>query len=286
MKEDGERAREKADKRNTYLMREGGKFLHGKDCTFADPEVIFPGSAAASTLPEVEIEKRLQEFTQRKQLLRTNPSLYISKTRLSVRHLPLTATDRTLKRLAIHATREFEAEVKRDEREPLSRTEAQDDTLSPAIAAREANGIKGKQRKFGSGFKERVTVVVQSKLVRQTEKIDPLTGLGKSKGYGFLEMRTHKDALRVLRWANNNPAVGPLMAEWWKQELEDMVEKTSKALEVARAAGEANKGESVDALESRLKKLKARTQESGADKGAMKGKTLFIEFSVENVQVS
>lgn len=28
MKEDGERAREKADKRNTYLMREGGTFLY------------------------------------------------------------------------------------------------------------------------------------------------------------------------------------------------------------------------------------------------------------------
>lgn len=187
--------------------------------------------------------------------------------------------------MAIHATREFEAEVKRGEREPLSRTESQDDTLSPAIAAREANGIKGKPRKFGNSFKERITVVVQSKLVRQTEKVDPLTGLGKSKGYGFLEMRTHKDALRVLRWANNNPVVGPLMNDWFKQELEEMTDKVAKSLEAARAAGTEHKGESVEALELRLKKLKARTQETGADKAAMKGKTLFIDFSVENVQV-
>lgn len=281
MKEDTERLRNAADKRNTYLMREG---------------VIFPNSPAAEGLPESEIEKRQASFNSRKALLRGNPSLYISKTRLSIRQLPLFATDRTLKRLAIHAVKAFDKEVADGEREGLARAEEMDATMSAAIAARgDKSGGKGKGK---GGKKERETAVIQSKIVRQTEKLDPVTGQGRSKGYGFLEMRSHKDALKVLRWANNNPEVGPLMWEWWKVELGDMKERAEKALTAARkreeepqkeAAKENKKGlESVEELESRLKKLDSRLEEgdSRSGGGMRGGKTLIIEFSIENVQVS
>ncbi|OXG10851.1 nucleolar protein 4 [Cryptococcus neoformans Tu259-1] len=280
MKEDTERLRNAADKRNTYLMREG---------------VIFPNSPAAEGLPESEIEKRQASFNSRKALLRGNPSLYISKTRLSIRQLPLFATDRTLKRLAIHAVKAFDKEVADGEREGLARAEEMDATMSAAIAARgDKSGGKGKGK---GGKKERETAVIQSKIVRQTEKLDPVTGQGRSKGYGFLEMRSHKDALKVLRWANNNPEVGPLMWEWWKVELGDMKERAEKALTAARkreeepqkeAAKESKKGlESVEELESRLEKLDSRLEEgdSRSGGGMRGGKTLIIEFSIENVQV-
>ncbi|WWD21915.1 hypothetical protein CI109_106403 [Kwoniella shandongensis] len=290
MKEDSERSRNAGDKRNTYLMREG---------------VIFPNSPAAESLPESEIEKRQQSFNARKTLLRSNPSLYISKTRLSIRQLPLFATDRTLKRLAIHAVRTFDDEVKSGDRQGLDRSEEMDETLSAALAAR-------KDSKKGKG-KERETVVIQSKVVRQTEKVDALTGQGRSKGYGFLEIKSHKDALKVLRWANNNPDVGKLMWDWWKVELGDIKERTEKLLVAARkkAAGgagdeaadsdaeeekkkskkdadkEKKGGESVEELEARLKKIEGRLEE-GDDRsgGGMRGgKTLMIEFSIENIQV-
>jgi len=259
LKEDAEHARQKGDKRNTYLMREG---------------VVFPNSPAAASLPDAEVEKRQAAFNARKALLRSNPSLYISKTRLSVRQLPLFVTDRGLKRLAIHAIREFDAEVKAGTREGLTRLEESDDTLSPALAARKS--------KRG----ERPTAVIQSKVVRQTEKLDPLTGAGRSKGYGFLELRSHKDALKVLRWANNNAAVGPLVWEWWVAELKEIKERADKALAKARA-GEESK-ESVEELEARVKKLSERLAEGDERSGGgmRGGKTLLIEFSIENVQVS
>ncbi|OCF34024.1 nucleolar protein 4 [Kwoniella heveanensis BCC8398] len=283
MKEDGERARNAGDKRNTYLMREG---------------VIFPNSPAAASLPEAEVEKRQASFNARKTLLRSNPSLFISKTRLSIRQLPLFATDRTLKRLAIHAVRAFDTEVREGNREGLARIEEQDETLSAAIAARKNSGAGSKKGK------ERETVVIQSKIVRQTEKVDPLTGSGRSKGYGFLEMRSHKDALKVLRYANNNPEVGALMWTWWKDEMKELKERTERALVAARKreeGGAANseaakesqgksegKGkESVEELEARVKRLEQRLGE-GDDRsqGGMRGgKTLLIEFSVENIQV-
>lgn len=262
LSEDAQRARERGDKRNTYLMREG---------------VVFPNSPAAAALPPAEVEKRQLAFNARKTLLRSNPSLYISKTRLSIRNLPLFITDRGLKRLGIYAVREFDAEVKKEAREPLSRIEEQDDTMSPALEARTSKKKRG----------ERPTSVVQSKVVRQNEKLDPLTGSGRSKGYGFLELRSHKEALKVLRWANNNPAVGPLVWEWWIEELKDIRERCRVALEKARAEGVKEGKEGVEELESRLKKLDARLAE-GDDRsqGGMRGgKTLLIEFSIENVQV-
>lgn len=256
--EDNQRAREKGDKRNTYLMREG---------------VVFPNSPAAAALPASEIEKRQGAFNARKTLLRSNPSLYISKTRLSVRQLPLFVTHRGLKRLAIYAVRAFDDEVKAGTREALSRIEQEDDTVSPAL--------EGRKLKKG----ERQTAVVQSKIVRQNEKVDPLTGQGRSKGYGFLELRSHREALKVLRWANNNAAVGPLLWEWWSTELADLRERARKELAAVKD-GKTGK-ESAGELEARLKKLDGRVAEGDERSGGgmRGGKTLLIEFSIENVQV-
>lgn len=258
-------------------------------------------------MPEAEVAKRQDAFNARKTLLRSNPSLYISKTRLSIRQLPLFVTDRTLKRLAIHAIRTFDAEVEASTREPLNRAEETDETVSEAIKSRTSKKKRG----------ERDTAVIQSKIVRQTEKTDPITGQGKSKGYAFLEMRTHKDALKVLRYANNNPEVGKLMLEWYKIELGEMLEKAKKELRKKRegksqpaAASDAassdededdkdekkkekksveketkaEDGQTEEDLEARVKKIESGLQER--QDGMRGGKTLLMEFSIENVQVS
>lgn len=284
--------------------------------------VIFANAPAASTLHPVELEKRLASFNSRKTLLSSNPSLYISKTRLSIRQLPLFCTDRVLKRLAIYAARQFDKEVKASEREGLDDDEKRDGTLSAAVAKQE-----GKEKKKGKA--ERDTIVIQAKVVRASDRVDPLTGLGKSKGYGFLELRTHQDALKVLRWANNNPEVETLMRDWFAAEVKDLVERTKKAVDEVRlkeltGAGAAEeeakpkkprKGkqrkveeseddelpkaaaskltppgqEDLGELEARLGRLKDKEREltgqmDGGRKVEMK-KTLIVEFSIENVQV-
>ena len=61
--------------------------------------------------------------------------------------------------------------------------------------------------------------VKHAKIVRQMECVDPITSKGQSKGYGFLEMNTHADASRVLRWENNHPGIGMLFDEWWRDEV-------------------------------------------------------------------
>lgn len=224
---------------------------------------ILPNTPAAQTLGPAELEKRTSSFNARRALLRSNPSLYVSKTRLSVRQLPLFVSERLLKRLAKHSIRTFNAEVKAGTRQGLTVDELREVRPADEDDEPDPRGGKGKGKVKGG----RDTGVKQSKIVRQQDRVDPLTGKGRSKGYGFLELSRHADALRVLRWANNNPEVGTLFAEWWKEELEDMIAAEKKAKKE----------------DGRLERLKAEL-ESGVQQKKAKG-VLIMEFSIENVQV-
>jgi nucleolar protein 4 len=195
-------------------------------------------------------------------MLRTNPSLYVSKTRLSIRQIPLFVTERTLKRLALHALRAFKDEVQKGERDGLTPEELEEATKESDEPGDSNTKPKAGKRSQGSKSKG----VKQAKIVRQHERVDPVTGKGRSKGYGFIEMPRHADALRVLRWANNNPAVTPLLSTWWKEELGDLIKL------------EKGKG---DPDEARLKRMK---DELEGQVKIPKG-TLIVEFSIENVQV-
>ncbi|KAF8992929.1 hypothetical protein BDQ17DRAFT_1368895 [Cyathus striatus] len=246
LKEVGEKMREKADKRNLYLLREG---------------VILPNTPAADTLTPADVERRTSSFNARRALLKSNPSLFISRTRLSVRQIPVFVTERMLKRMALHAIKTFDAEVKKGTRTGLTEDELED---RPSMDATEPEDQESKRAK-----KRPTKGLKQTKIVRQQERVDPVTGKGKSKGYGFIELHSHADALRVLRWANNNPEVAGLFESWWKDELANLIK-----IEKAKPQDTRD--------DVRLKRMKDEL-ENGAPKKA-KG-ALVVEFSIENVQV-
>ena len=240
-----------------YLLREGGNVRHPRpvDSFTHIGTVITANSSAADSLPAEELEKRTNSFNARRNLLKTNPSLYVSKTRLSVRQIPPGVTEYMLRRLANYAIREFEEEVGRGEREPLDPAEME-------VEEATERGREKKGRRSGQKVK-------QAKIVRESGKVDALTGKGKSKGYGFLELHKHEDALRVVRWANNNRAVGELWDGWWKSEVAELVRK--------------EKGDGEDGRK-RLKELKEEAQTESKWKATKK--TLIVEFSIENIQVT
>jgi len=206
-----------------------------------------------------------------------------------------------LKRLAGHAVKAFNAEVKRGERASLTSDELAADTVNPEAEAevvKEGAGDgedkqKQKKRKF-TGTKD--PLVKQTKIIRQAERVDPLTGKGKSKGYGFVDLTKHSDALRFLRWANNNPETGELFSAWWKDEVEHLLKI---ARESVKGVGKDSKGTPEKAEEDgvnkereeeRIKRLKAEIERQGDDEeGGQRGKkakgTLIVEFSIENIQV-
>ena len=242
------KSREKGDKRNTWLMREG---------------VPFPDTPLASQLGDGEKERRLKSFGLRRAQMGANPSLHISKTRLAVHQLPLFVNDKLLKRLALHALRTFNNEVKEGTREDLDEEEKEDQTVSSVAKPTK----EGKNRPPPSA-------VVQAKVVLQTDRIDPLSGKGRSRGYGFLEMRTFNQALRVLRWANANPAVGPMLVEWWKEEMQTTISKLKNASDDADSELRAK----------RLANVLRDLQDGGNKviKSELRG-LLRVEFSIDNV---
>ena len=165
--EAGQHKREREDRRNVYLMREG---------------VIFPDSPAAAAILPSELSKRQASYSARRALLARNPSLFISKTRLSIRNLPLKVDEKELRGLGVKAIQKFKNEVKEGKRAHLS-TEEQ-----------------------AEGWDKRV-FVKQAKIIRSKDRVDATTQQLRSKGYGFLEYSTHAHALAALRWMNNNPAL-------------------------------------------------------------------------------
>ncbi|EPQ26264.1 uncharacterized protein PFL1_06199 [Pseudozyma flocculosa PF-1] len=269
----GRKQREKEDKRNTWLLREG---------------VPFPESAIARTLSAGECEKRLQSFTIRRSQLGSNPALFISKTRLAVRQLPLFVSDKMLKKLALHALRSFKDEVKAEERVDLDEYERADRTISATLA--EDGGFAAKKKG------ERPTAVLQAKVVRQADRIDPLTGQGRSRGYGFLEMRTFQEALKVVRWANGNPAVSTLFTEWWQHDIETRIETFRRQIKAKSSAGGGGGGtlssevkEEIDEMEARIKRMQRKVDELKAGQKPDKserGGLLVLEFSIENATVT
>lgn len=237
-----------------------------------------PNTPSAELLTSADIERRTSSFNARRALLKSNPSLFISKTRLSVRQIPIFVTERMLKRLASHAVKTFELEVKQDLRQPLTPDElarvTPEEELSGMVDGNIVEKEEDKQKaKKKRKFKGRDTGVKQAKIVRQAERVDMLTGKGRSKGYGFVEMHQHADALRLLRWANNNPDVGNLFDLWWKDELENILK-----LEKAKPDSEGD--------DARVKRLKEEMDRWSAGDGRKKSKSsLIVEFSIENIQV-
>jgi nucleolar protein 4 len=160
------------DKRHLYLMREG---------------VIFPNTEAASQLTAEELETRMAQFATRKRLLATNPNLFISRTRLSVRGMHPNLTDAQLKSAARIAVNGFWDDVEKGLREPLEEEVLEEE----------------KQLGFKVPSRTRKIVVKQAKIIRDANRLDE-NKKPKSKGYGFIEFESHADALACLRYMNNN----------------------------------------------------------------------------------
>lgn len=143
------------DTRNLYLAEEG---------------VIKPNTPAAADLTPADLQKRAKAQQEKKVKLR-NPNFFVSKTRLSLRNLPLSCDETKLKEIAINA-----------------------------VKARLANNEEEKKM---SGATAAIRIH-QVKIIRSKDRQN------RSTGFGFLEFKEHTHALMALRHINNNPQIfGP-----------------------------------------------------------------------------
>ena len=176
------RRKRNEDKRRLYLLSEG---------------TISSNSKLWEKLSPSERTMREASAKQRKSLVESNPSLHLSLTRLSIRNVPRSVDSKELKALARDAVVGFAKDVKEGTRQKISKEELTrgGEEMLAAEAARKTAG-KG--------------VVKQAKMVFEGaggSKVSEDSGAGRSRGYGFIEYHTHRNALMGLRWLNGH-AVG------------------------------------------------------------------------------
>lgn len=160
-----------SDKRRLFLINEGR---------------IVPGSRLAGIIPKAEMELREKSYKLRKELLSKNPSLHLSMTRLAVRNLPRSMDEKAFKALGRKAIVQFATEVRENRRQPLTKEE-----VMRSVHHQDSLGEHSSSKKAG--------VVKQAKIIQELKGSGEA---GRSRGYGFLELRNHKAALMALRWLN------------------------------------------------------------------------------------
>lgn len=167
------------DKRHLYLLSEG---------------TIPRNSELYQKLASSELAMREASEKQRKSLIQSNPSLHLSLTRLAIRNIPRVVTSRDLKTLAREAVVGFATDVEAGIRQPLSKEER----------------LRGYDEMKAADHERRLKqkgIVKQAKVVfegREGGKVHESDGVGRSRGYGFIEYYTHRSALMGLRWLNGH----------------------------------------------------------------------------------
>ena len=167
------------DRRHLYLLSEG---------------IVPPSSSLHSTLSPSDVRMREQNATRRQRLVKDNPSLYLSLSRLSIRNIPRSMTAKDLKALARQAVVGFAKDVKEGRRQPLSKEEVYRDRQQMKEAEK-ARRLKAR------GIIKQAKVIYESQDGAHTSS----SGSGtRSHGYGFIEYTSHRWALMGLRWLNGH----------------------------------------------------------------------------------
>lgn len=168
------------DKRRLFLLSEGA---------------ITSSNPVYAKLSPAEIKAREESAKQRQRLIKTNPILHLSLTRLSVRNLPRNIDSKALKSIAREAVVGFAKDVKAGLRKPLTNEEITrgKETLSE---------LEKLQKLKGKGIVRQAKVVFETPEGSKAADGSKETAGQKSRGYGFIEYTSHRSALMGLRWLN------------------------------------------------------------------------------------
>ncbi|KAK5946627.1 RNA recognition motif-containing protein [Knufia obscura] len=248
-------AKQQSDKRRLYLLSEG---------------TVSPGTTLYNQLSKTELDIRAGSAKQRQKLVKTNPNLGLSLTRLSIRNLPRWVDARALKALAREGIVGFASDVKEGRRAAISKEElARDGEIGRQAEAQRKAAGKG--------------VVKQAKIVYESEmtggKVAEWKG-GRSRGYGFVEYWGHRSALMGLRWLNGHLVKRPKGEEAKGKDMDG--DERGKRLIVEFAIENAQVVQRREEREKRDKWRRTKEaegkDEEGKDEVPAKGKARDREF--------
>jgi nucleolar protein 4 len=239
------------DKRRLYLLSEG---------------TIPSNTKLYEQLSPSERAMREGSAKQRKTLIESNPSLHLSLTRLSVRNIPRSIGSKELKALARDAVVGFASDVKAGSRQRLSKEEL-------SRGGEEMREAELARKKSGKGIVRQAKVVFESAGgTKVTEEA------GRSRGYGFIEYYTHRNALMGLRWLNGHAVGYQVQDSKGKQSREDPSDRKKRlivefAIENAQVVLRRKEGEQKARARSlAVTQSMAENEAAAGAKGAKGGK--------------
>ncbi|OWB71049.1 organic cyclic compound binding protein [[Candida] boidinii] len=240
------RAPGEKDRRNLFLLSEGR---------------ITERSKLASVIRPTDMALREKSYNLRVQQLNKNPGLHMSLTRLAIRNIPRSMTQKSLKALGRKAVVQFAKEVKDGLRQPLSKEEISRSIdfkhkLKDELSEKEKDLVEEQEKRKT----KKTGVVSQAKIVQEVKGSGEI---GRSRGYGFLEFRDHKSALSALRWLNAHEITRSELQEGMTDEEKkasstDNLKKRRLIVEFAVENANVVKRRRERSLMSRVKGLKRR----------------------------
>ncbi|GME77095.1 unnamed protein product [[Candida] boidinii] len=249
------RAPGEKDRRNLFLLSEGR---------------ITERSKLASLITPTDMALREKSYNLRVQQLNKNPGLHMSLTRLAIRNIPRSMTQKSLKALGRKAVVEFAKEVKGGLRQPLSKEEISRSIdfkhkLKDELSEKEKDLVEEQEKRKT----KKTGVVSQAKIVQEVKGSGEI---GRSRGYGFLEFRDHKSALSALRWLNAHEVSRRELQEGMTEEERkasstDNLKKRRLIVEFAVENANVVKRRRERSLMSRVKGLKRRRDAASAGDG-------------------
>jgi len=170
------------DRKQAKELKQEGAFLDSgsqdrRSLYLLNETLIKPKTAISRRFwPAVDLSHRDNLLKERRRELKANPNLFISKARLSLRHLPVALSEAEIKRVLYAAVQRALAVADSDEGYPVI-----DEKLCRSIESRPH--------------------LRQVKIVKDTIR-------QRSKGYGFAEFTLHQHALLAVRYlANYGPGL-------------------------------------------------------------------------------
>ena len=189
-----------------------------RNLALAKEGLVYPNSYEANGVSKADMMRRQKLEAMNNQKLKLLHH-FVSLTRLSVHNIPIKMSDQELR-----------------------------DAFVKALSNNDSDGDKNKKKnKFINTYG-----ILKCRIMRDLTRLNS-EGVGRSKGYGFVEFKTHEQALSALRATNNNPNLLPNATRLIVQfSIEDMRALKKKEIRVEKSL---NKVKQVEDRKKRNNKV-------------------------------
>lgn len=195
-----------------------------RNMSLAKEGVVYPNSYEAKGLSKSDLDKRAKIESSNTAKLKLLHH-FVSTTRLSVHNIPIKCTDAELKTIYLNALNENKHDA----------------------ASNKHNSYR----------------IIECRIMRDLTRVNS-EGVAKSRGYGFVEFRTHEDAYKALHATNNNPNIFPdkktrLIVQF---SIEDMRALKKRARRIEKSSNSSNTTTIKRSNKSRSKNSTFNTDDS------------------------